>query len=85
MATILLQAAGAYLGGLLGPVGGAIGTAAGALAGYVVDRALLNGSSHVEGPRLAGARPFTAEELEAMGYSSLKNHERRRRKAPGPG
>lgn len=62
MATILLQAAGAYLGGLLGPVGGAIGTAAGALAGYIVDRALLNGTSHVEGPRLAGARPFTAEE-----------------------
>lgn len=62
MATILLQAAGAYIGGLLGPVGGAIGTAAGALAGYVVDRALLNGTSHIEGPRLAGARPFTAEE-----------------------
>ncbi len=62
MATILLQAAGAYLGGLLGPVGGAIGTAAGALAGYVVDRALLNGGNHIEGPRLAGARPFTAEE-----------------------
>jgi len=66
MATILLQAAGAYLGGLLGPVGSVIGTAAGALAGYAVDRALLNGSSHVEGPRLSGARPFTAEEGTAL-------------------
>lgn len=62
MATILLQAAGAYLGGLLGPIGSAIGTAAGALAGYAVDRALLNGSNRIEGARLAGARPFTAEE-----------------------
>jgi hypothetical protein len=62
MATILLQAAGAYLGGLLGPVGAAIGTAAGALAGYAVDRALLNGTNRMEGPRLTGARPFTAEE-----------------------
>jgi hypothetical protein len=62
MATILLQAAGAYLGGLLGPMGGALGTAAGALAGYVADRALLNGTNRIEGPRLAGARPFTAEE-----------------------
>lgn len=61
MATILLQAAGAYLGGLLGPIGSAIGTAAGALAGYAVDRALLNGSNRIEGARLAGARPFTAE------------------------
>ena len=62
MATILLQAAGAYLGGLLGPVGSAIGTAAGALAGYAVDRALIAGTQHLEGPRLSGALPFTAEE-----------------------
>ncbi len=62
MATILLQAAGAYLGGFLGTVGGAIGSAAGAIAGYMVDSALINGTRRVEGPRLASARPFTAEE-----------------------
>ncbi len=66
MATILLQAAGAYLGGLLGPIGSAIGTAAGALAGFAVDSALINGTRRIEGPRLAGARPFTAEEGVAL-------------------
>ncbi|WP_310323316.1 glycoside hydrolase/phage tail family protein [Aminobacter aminovorans] len=62
MATILLQAAGAFLSGMLGPIGTAIGTAAGALAGYVIDSALINGTRRIEGPRLTGARPFTAEE-----------------------
>jgi len=62
MATILLQAAGAFVGGLLGPAGSAIGAAAGALAGYAVDHALINGTRRIEGPRLSGARPFTAEE-----------------------
>ncbi len=62
MATILLQAAGAYLGGMLGPVGSVIGTAAGALAGFAVDTALINATRRIEGPRLTGARPFTAEE-----------------------
>lgn len=62
MATIVLQAAGAFLGGMLGPIGSAIGTAAGALAGYVVDRALIDSTRRIEGPRLTGARPFTAEE-----------------------
>ncbi|NGO53630.1 baseplate multidomain protein megatron [Allomesorhizobium camelthorni] len=62
MATILLQAAGAFVGGLLGPAGSAIGAAAGALAGYAVDQALINGTRRIEGPRLSGARPFTAEE-----------------------
>ncbi|MFU0506638.1 baseplate multidomain protein megatron [Pseudaminobacter sp. NGMCC 1.201702] len=62
MATIVLQAAGAFLGGMLGPVGTAIGTAAGALAGYSIDRALIDSTRHIEGPRLSGARPFTAEE-----------------------
>lgn len=66
MATILLQAAGAYLGGFLGSVGGAIGSAAGAVAGYMVDRALIEGSRHLEGPRLTSARPFTAEEGVAI-------------------
>lgn len=62
MATIVLQAAGAFLGSVLGPVGSAIGSAAGAMAGYVLDRALINSTQHVEGARLSGARPFTAEE-----------------------
>jgi hypothetical protein len=62
MAVLLLQAAGAYLGGLFGSIGGAVGSAAGALAGYTLDRALIDGTRRVEGPRLAGARPFSAEE-----------------------
>ncbi|WP_367715357.1 glycoside hydrolase/phage tail family protein [Nitratireductor sp. GISD-1A_MAKvit] len=62
MATLVLQAAGAFIGGFLGPVGATLGTAAGALAGYVVDRAIFGGSQHYEGPRLAAARPFSGEE-----------------------
>lgn len=53
MATILLQAAGAYIGGFLGTFGGAIGSAVGAMAGYALDRALINGTQRIEGPRLA--------------------------------
>ncbi len=66
MATILLQIAGAALGSLLGPVGSALGAAAGAMAGYSIDQALINGTRRVEGPRLTGARPFTAEEGAAI-------------------
>ncbi|RLP25311.1 glycoside hydrolase/phage tail family protein [Mesorhizobium sp. YM1C-6-2] len=66
MATILLQAAGAAIGGLLGPIGSVIGAAAGALAGYTIDQALINGTRRIEGPRLSGARPFTAEEGAAL-------------------
>lgn len=62
MATIVLQAAGAFLGGLLGPIGGTIGAAAGAMAGYMLDRGVLSSLQHIEGPRLAGMRPFSAEE-----------------------
>ncbi|WP_173931146.1 glycoside hydrolase TIM-barrel-like domain-containing protein [Chelativorans sp. Marseille-P2723] len=62
MATIVLQAAGAFLGGAFGAFGTAIGSAAGAVAGYVVDRALLESTRRYEGPRLAAARPFTAED-----------------------
>ena len=62
MATILLQAVGGLIGGALGTAGAAIGTAAGALAGYAIDRALINSTRHVEGPRLSGARPYSAEE-----------------------
>lgn len=62
MATILLQAAGAALGGLFGIAGKAIGMAAGSLAGYVIDRALVNSTRTIEGARLSGATPITAEE-----------------------
>ena len=66
MATLLLQAAGAALGGVFGAAGAAIGTAAGALGGYMIDTALINSTRHVEGARLAGARPLTAEEGQPM-------------------
>ena len=62
MATILLQAAGAMVGGLLGPVGATLGTAAGALGGYLIDRALIAGTQHHIGPRLDSMRLFTGEE-----------------------
>ncbi len=62
MATLVLQAAGAFIGGFLGPVGSAVGSAAGAMAGYLIDRALLSPTRRVEGPRLSGPRPFAAEE-----------------------
>ncbi|MCT7376058.1 baseplate multidomain protein megatron [Chelativorans salis] len=62
MATIVLQAAGAFLGGALGPVGSAIGSAAGAMAGYMIDRAIIDSTKRYEGPRLSTARPLTAEE-----------------------
>ena len=62
MATLLLQAAGAYLGGLFGAVGATVGTAAGALGGYLVDRALINGTQHIKGARLSQMQPLTGED-----------------------
>ena len=62
MATIVLQAAGAWLGGVFGTVGAAVGSAAGALAGYMVDRAILTSNQHFEGPRLNSAHMMVAEE-----------------------
>ncbi len=62
MATLVLQAAGAYLGGLFGAFGATIGTAAGALGGYLVDRALLGGSQNRQGPRLSGMQPLMGED-----------------------
>jgi GTA TIM-barrel-like domain/Putative phage tail protein len=62
MATLVLQAAGAYLGGLFGAFGATVGTAAGALGGYLIDRALLTGSQSREGPRLSGMQPLTGED-----------------------
>lgn len=66
MATIILQAAGAALGGVLGPVGAAIGTAAGAIGGYLIDRALIDSTRRIEGPRLASAQMLTAEDGAPM-------------------
>ncbi|QKV18623.1 baseplate multidomain protein megatron [Oricola thermophila] len=66
MSTLLLQAVGGAIGGLFGPVGAAIGTAAGAAAGYAIDTALINSTRHIEGARLSGARPLTAEEGTPM-------------------
>lgn len=66
MATILLQAAGAALGGLFGVAGKAIGMAAGALAGYVIDRALINSTRTIEGARLSSAQPLNGEEGAAI-------------------
>ncbi len=62
MATLLLQAAGAYIGGLFGAVGATIGTAAGALGGYLIDRALINGTQHIKGARLSQMQPLTGED-----------------------
>lgn len=62
MATIVLQAAGAFLGGAFGAVGSAIGSAAGAVAGYMIDRALIESTKRYEGPRLRTATAFTAED-----------------------
>lgn len=66
MATILLQAAGAALGGVFGPVGAILGRAAGGLAGSYVDRALINGGRTISGPRLATARIPGADEGTAI-------------------
>ncbi|MCV3765603.1 glycoside hydrolase/phage tail family protein [Rhizobium sp. TRM95796] len=66
MATLVLQAAGAALGGVFGPVGAIIGRAAGALAGNVIDRSLISGLTTIEGSRLANARIAGAEEGTAI-------------------
>lgn len=62
MAVLLLQAAGAYLGGFFGASAGMLAGAAGAVAGYYLDQALINGTQTIEGQRLKGQSPFTAEE-----------------------
>lgn len=62
MATLLLQAAGATLGGLFGPLGAVVGRAAGALAGNLIDRSLISGMTVIEGAQLSTARIPGAEE-----------------------
>jgi hypothetical protein len=66
VATIILQAAGAALGGLFGAAGAAVGTAAGAVAGYLLDRSLIESTRRIEGPRLSSAQPLTAEDGAPM-------------------
>ncbi|WP_438749447.1 baseplate multidomain protein megatron [Pararhizobium sp. O133] len=66
MATILLQAAGAALGGVFGPVGAMLGRAAGALAGSVINRSIVNGMTTVSGARLGNARIPGADEGTAI-------------------
>lgn len=62
MATLLLQVAGAAVGGLFGPVGTAIGSAIGATVGGMLDSSLLNPSKTVHGRGLSGARIPSADE-----------------------
>lgn len=62
MATIVLQAVGAAVGGIFGPVGAAIGAGLGAMGGYAVDTAIINSTRHMEGARLTSGRFVTAEE-----------------------
>ncbi len=62
MATLLLGAAGAALGGIFGPTAAILGQAIGALAGNMVDNALLTPRRSVTGPRLSTVSPFSAEE-----------------------
>lgn len=66
MATLLLQAAGATVGGLFGPVGAMVGRAAGALAGNLIDRSIISGWTTVEGTPLESARIPGAQEGTAI-------------------
>jgi Gene Transfer Agent (GTA)-like protein/putative tail protein len=62
MAVILLQAAGAALGGLFGPVGAVLGQAAGALAGSLIDSSLFGSSRTVSARGLSSVRIPSADE-----------------------
>lgn len=62
MATILLQVAGASLGGVFGPVGTAIGSAIGATVGGMLDTALISSTRTIAGRGLSGARIPSADE-----------------------
>ncbi len=64
MATIVLQAAGAAIGGIFGPLGATLGAAVGALAGSVVDQSLFGTAS--EGPRLSDLDVQRSEEGAAI-------------------
>ncbi len=68
MATVVLQAVGAAVGGIFGPVGAAIGAGLGAMGGYAIDTAIINSTRHMEGARLNGGRVATAEEGAALPF-----------------
>ena len=76
MATILLQAAGAALGGVFGPVGAVLGRAAGALAGSVVDRSIINGMTTIPA-RASAMRAYRAPRRDGD-YAGLRNGADRR-------
>ncbi|ALN73958.1 glycoside hydrolase/phage tail family protein [Aureimonas sp. AU20] len=63
MATILLQAVGGALGGLVGgPFGAMAGRAIGALGGSAIDDRLFGARTKRQGPRLSGSRIMEADE-----------------------
>ncbi|SJZ64829.1 baseplate multidomain protein megatron [Consotaella salsifontis] len=63
MATILLQAAGGIVGGLIGgPFGAMAGRALGALGGYAVDSMLFSKTGRAEAGRLTASRIMEADE-----------------------
>lgn len=63
MATILLQAAGGALGGLIGgPFGAVAGRAIGALGGYAIDNRLMAGGARRDSGRLRTSRVMEADE-----------------------
>ncbi|KQT54243.1 hypothetical protein ASG43_01030 [Aureimonas sp. Leaf454] len=64
MATLLLQAAGGFVGGLLGgPTGAMAGRALGALGGAAIDNRFFGpGPQRVQGPRLGASRFLDADE-----------------------
>ncbi|MCB8836090.1 glycoside hydrolase/phage tail family protein [Aurantimonas sp. VKM B-3413] len=63
MATILLQAAGGFVGGILGgPFGAVLGRAVGGLAGAAVDSTLFGGTTRRQGARLSNTRIMQADE-----------------------
>lgn len=62
MATLLLQAAGAYIGSYFGAVGSTIAAAAGAYGGYLIDQSLINSTRRIQGQRLSSPQSLTGEE-----------------------
>ena len=67
MASLILSAAGAAIGGsLFGPVGAIAGRIVGAVAGSAIDQALLGGRRSVEGPRLSDLDVLASTEGAAI-------------------
>ncbi|MEL6435753.1 MAG: glycoside hydrolase/phage tail family protein [Pseudomonadota bacterium] len=62
MATLVLQAAGSFVGSAFGAWGSAIGSAVGAFAGNYIDQRLFSPSRKQVGPRLDATPPMSANE-----------------------